>query len=141
MPISAGILLYRQRGAEIRLLSAHPGGPYFATRDLGAWTIPKGLVADGEQAEDAALREFEEEASWRPVGQLLRLGEVKQRSGKRVVGSRCALAKRKRNCLLVLADEARYGWQHGIARRKNDRRQRELLPRRRRLSVTFRRLR
>jgi predicted NUDIX family NTP pyrophosphohydrolase len=48
--------------------------------------IPKGLVADGEQAEDAALREFEEEASWRPVGQLLRLGEVKQRSGKRVVG-------------------------------------------------------
>jgi predicted NUDIX family NTP pyrophosphohydrolase len=86
MTTSAGILLYRLVDAELRVLLAHPGGPYFAKRDLSAWTIPKGLIADGEPPEDAAIREFEEEVGWRPVGPLLPLGEVKQRSGKRVIG-------------------------------------------------------
>jgi predicted NUDIX family NTP pyrophosphohydrolase len=86
MTTSAGILLYRLGDAEPRVLLAHPGGPYFAKRDLGAWTIPKGMIADGEPPEDAAIREFEEEMGWRPVGPLLPLGKVKQRSGKRVIG-------------------------------------------------------
>jgi predicted NUDIX family NTP pyrophosphohydrolase len=86
MTTSAGILLYRLVDAELRVLLAHPGGPYFSKRDLGAWTIPKGLIADGEPPEGAAIREFEEEVGWRPVGPLLPLGEVKQRSGKRIIG-------------------------------------------------------
>jgi predicted NUDIX family NTP pyrophosphohydrolase len=86
MTTSAGILLYRLADAEPRVLLAHPGGPYFAKRNGGSWTIPKGLLSIDEQAEEAALREFEEEVGWRPIGQLLPLGEVKQRSGKRVIG-------------------------------------------------------
>jgi len=86
-PASAGLLLYRQAVAGLRVLIAHPGGPYFATKDLGAWTIPKGLINSGEVPRDAALREFAEELGWRPAGQpdeLLELGETKLRSGKRV---------------------------------------------------------
>jgi predicted NUDIX family NTP pyrophosphohydrolase len=84
---SAGLLLYRHPPDGMRLLIAHPGGPYFAKKDLGAWTIPKGLINPGEDARDAALREFAEEVGWRPAAQpddLLALGETKLRSGKRV---------------------------------------------------------
>jgi predicted NUDIX family NTP pyrophosphohydrolase len=84
---SAGLLLYRQADAGLRVLIAHPGGPYFAKKDLGAWTIPKGLINPGEDARDAALREFAEEVGWLPAArrdELLELGETKLRSGKRV---------------------------------------------------------
>jgi len=63
----------------------HPGGPFWARRDEGAWSIPKGEYADGEDAMAAARREFEEETGTAPPpGALLELGEVRQRSGKRV---------------------------------------------------------
>jgi predicted NUDIX family NTP pyrophosphohydrolase len=81
-PTSAGILLYRQSADGLRVLLAHPGGPYFSKKDAAAWTIPKGLVAPGEGLPAAALREFEEEVGWRPVGELEPLGEVTLRSGK-----------------------------------------------------------
>jgi len=83
--ISAGILLYRETAGDKRVLLAHPGGPFFARKDAGAWTIPKGLVDPGEDFADAALREFEEELGWRPAGDLAPLGEVKLKSGKRVI--------------------------------------------------------
>jgi predicted NUDIX family NTP pyrophosphohydrolase len=83
--VSAGILLYREAAEAKRVLLAHPGGPFFARKDAGAWTIPKGLVDPGEDLADAALREFEEELGWRPAGDLAPLGEVKLKSGKRVV--------------------------------------------------------
>jgi predicted NUDIX family NTP pyrophosphohydrolase len=86
-PLSAGLLLYRQSEAGLRVLIAHPGGPYFAKQDLGAWTIPKGLINPGETPRDAALREFAEEVGWRPaceVTDLLELGETRLRSGKRI---------------------------------------------------------
>jgi predicted NUDIX family NTP pyrophosphohydrolase len=86
MPVrSAGILLYRRSAGPLELLLVHPGGPYWARKDDGAWSIPKGEHADGEDALDCARREFEEETGTvPPVGALVPLGEVRQRSGKRV---------------------------------------------------------
>jgi predicted NUDIX family NTP pyrophosphohydrolase len=81
---SAGILLHRRRGGAIEVLLAHPGGPFWARRDDGAWTIPKGLIDAGETAEAAARREFHEELGTEAVGALVPLGSVRQRGGKHV---------------------------------------------------------
>jgi predicted NUDIX family NTP pyrophosphohydrolase len=79
---SAGLLLYRRPGPE--LLLVHMGGPYWARKDAGAWTIPKGEYAD-EDPVAAARREFAEElGSPPPDGPLLELGSVRQRGGKTV---------------------------------------------------------
>lgn len=79
---SAGILLYRVR-AGLEVLLVHPGGPMWAKRDEGAWSIPKGEYEPGEQALAAARREFAEElGSPAPAGEPIGLGEVRQRSGK-----------------------------------------------------------
>lgn len=87
MKRSAGILLYRRRNGKIEVLLVHPGGPFFAKRDAGSWTVPKGLVGEGESNEEAAVREFEEETSFvPPEGSLLPLGEITQKGGKIVVG-------------------------------------------------------
>lgn len=84
---SAGILLYRGRGDALRVLLVHPGGPYWARKDDGAWSIPKGIVAPGEEPRAAARREFAEETGQRaPDGELLDLGTVRLASGKRVTG-------------------------------------------------------
>jgi len=82
---SAGILLFRFDAGEPRLLLVHPGGPYWAKRDLGAWTIPKGEYEDDESARDCALRELGEELGAAPsldAERLIDLGSVRQRSGK-----------------------------------------------------------
>jgi predicted NUDIX family NTP pyrophosphohydrolase len=80
---SAGILLYRRRGEGVELLLVHPGGPLWARKDAGAWSIPKGEYGDGEDPLAVALREFEEETGHRlPEGGLVALGEVRQRGGK-----------------------------------------------------------
>jgi predicted NUDIX family NTP pyrophosphohydrolase len=82
---SAGILLYRRSPDGPEVLLVHPGGPYWARKDLGAWSIPKGELDDGEDALACARREFEEETGTAPPpGDLFALGEVRQRSGKRV---------------------------------------------------------
>src|SRR5919204_4593854 len=80
--ISAGLLLYRRTGDALEVLLAHPGGPFWSHRDVGVWSIPKGLVADGEEPLAAACREFEEETGLRPTGPLLPLGSVRQKAGK-----------------------------------------------------------
>jgi predicted NUDIX family NTP pyrophosphohydrolase len=83
---SAGILLHRagSRGPEVLLV--HPGGPFWARRDRGAWSIPKGELDAGEDPRACALREFAEETGTRlPVGELDDLGSVKLKSGKIVV--------------------------------------------------------
>jgi predicted NUDIX family NTP pyrophosphohydrolase len=82
---SAGILLYRRGPAGVEVLLVHPGGPYFLKRELGAWSIPKGEVAPGEDALEAARREFEEETGRAPAGPFARLGAALQKGGKRVV--------------------------------------------------------
>ena len=81
---SAGLLMFRRAEGGLQLLLAHPGGPFWARRDDGAWTLPKGELAEGEDALAAALREFEEETGCAPAGPFLDLGEVRQKSGKRV---------------------------------------------------------
>jgi predicted NUDIX family NTP pyrophosphohydrolase len=88
--VSAGILLYRRRVEAVEVLLAHPGGPFWANRDEGAWSLPKGEVVDGEDNLAVARREFEEE-----VGVVVRcedarsLGSVTQKSGKVVFGWAC----------------------------------------------------
>jgi predicted NUDIX family NTP pyrophosphohydrolase len=82
---SAGIALYRRSQPELEVLLVHPGGPLWARRDAGVWSIPKGEYEDGEDPAAAARREFAEElGSPVPEGELIDLGEVKQRSGKLV---------------------------------------------------------
>jgi predicted NUDIX family NTP pyrophosphohydrolase len=80
---SAGILLYRRRAGELEVLLVHPGGPFWASKDLGAWSIPKGEHDADEDARACALRELEEETGSAPSpGELTELGEVRQKSGK-----------------------------------------------------------
>ncbi|MEO5884196.1 MAG: NUDIX domain-containing protein [Candidatus Limnocylindrales bacterium] len=84
---SAGLLLYRKapRGA-LEVLLGHPGGPLWASRDAGVWSVPKGEYGDGETAWAVARREFEEETGHRaPDGEALDLGEIQQKGGKVVV--------------------------------------------------------
>jgi predicted NUDIX family NTP pyrophosphohydrolase len=81
---SAGLVLFR-RGAEgLEVLLVHPGGPFWARRDEGAWSIPKGEVEAGEDPLEAARREVEEETGLRAAGPFVPLGAVRQRGGKRV---------------------------------------------------------
>ena len=87
--VSAGIVLFRRRGGVLEVLLGHPGGPYFARKDEGHWSIPKGEVDDGEDdLRLVALREFEEETG-QSIGvapeALLELGDIVQKGGKRVV--------------------------------------------------------
>jgi predicted NUDIX family NTP pyrophosphohydrolase len=79
---SAGILLYRRNGA-LEVLLVHPGGPFWARKDLGAWSIPKGEYEEGDDPLDAALRELQEETGHRlEATDLLELGWIRQRGGK-----------------------------------------------------------
>ena len=80
---SAGILMYRGSGRALELLLVHPGGPFWARKDLGAWSIPKGEYAEGEDPLAVAKREFEEElGNAPPQGAFLPLGELVQPSRK-----------------------------------------------------------
>jgi predicted NUDIX family NTP pyrophosphohydrolase len=84
-PRSAGILLFRRNGGEVRFLLVHPGGPFWAKRDAGAWSIPKGGIEDEEEPRACAIRELEEELGTAPEldpDELIELGRVKQKAGK-----------------------------------------------------------
>ncbi|MDL9945049.1 NUDIX domain-containing protein [Gordonia sp. ABSL11-1] len=84
---SAGLLLYRRRAGMTEVLIAHPGGPLWARKDDGAWSIPKGLYEAGEDAEATARREFAEElGSPAPHDPVVELGDVRLASGKVVTG-------------------------------------------------------
>jgi predicted NUDIX family NTP pyrophosphohydrolase len=80
--LAAGLLLFRRKPAGLEVLLVHPGGPFWARRDLGVWSLPKGEVAPGEDPLSAARREFREETGLEPSGTLFPLGQVKQPSGK-----------------------------------------------------------
>lgn len=79
---AAGILLFRRGPSGLQVLLAHPGGPLWARKDAGAWTLPKGQFTDSEAPLDAAKREFEEEMGSKPSGDFQSLGTLKQPSGK-----------------------------------------------------------
>lgn len=79
---SAGLLLYRRAAGGWEVMLVHPGGPYWARKDIGAWSIPKGEIEAGEEALAAARREFEEETGASVSGEFVPLPPVKLRSGK-----------------------------------------------------------
>jgi len=81
---SAGLLVYRRRAGQLEVLLGHPGGPFWAGRDDGVWSIPKGGLNPGEAALDAAIREFHEETGFTVDGAFMPLGTVTLKSGKRV---------------------------------------------------------
>jgi predicted NUDIX family NTP pyrophosphohydrolase len=81
---SAGLLMYRRSGSGHEIFLVHPGGPFWAKKDVGAWSIPKGIIAEGEDKLEAAKREFTEETSIIPSEPFIYLGEIRQKSGKRV---------------------------------------------------------
>ena len=84
--LSAGILLFREREGHLEVLLGHPGGPFFAKKDEGSWTVLKGEADPGEELVAVARREFAEETGQQPPDDtMLELGEVRQRGGKTVV--------------------------------------------------------
>jgi predicted NUDIX family NTP pyrophosphohydrolase len=80
--VSAGLLVYRHRRGELQVLLVHLGGPFWANRDAGAWSIPKGEVDPAESLLDAARREFHEETGFTVTGEFLPLTPARQRGGK-----------------------------------------------------------
>lgn len=132
--ISAGLLLFRRSSGRLELFLAHPGGPFWAHRDSGAWTIPKGVIDPGEDPLAAALREFREETGLDSTGPYLPLGTIRQRAGKTVHGwawegdadpsviesntMRCEWPL-KSGKWIVVPEIDRCGWFHpGVARMK-----------------------
>jgi predicted NUDIX family NTP pyrophosphohydrolase len=87
MKTSAGLVVFRVRGGELEVLLGHMGGPFWARKDDGAWSIPKGELLAGEEPLACALREFEEELGHPPPGgTVIELGEIRQKAGKTVIG-------------------------------------------------------
>ena len=74
--------MFRRKGGELELFLVHPGGPFWAAKDAGAWTVPKGEYVEGEEPLDAAKREFTEETGFEATGEFIDLGTVRQSSGK-----------------------------------------------------------
>jgi predicted NUDIX family NTP pyrophosphohydrolase len=87
--VSAGVLLFRHRAGKLQVLIAHPGGPFWAKRDLGAWSIPKGLAHEDEDLLVAARREFMEETGLNMSGPFIPLGSIQQKAGKIVHAWAC----------------------------------------------------
>lgn len=81
---SAGVLLYRKGRGAMEVFLVHPGGPFWARKDEGAWSIPKGEFGDGEDPLEAAKREFQEETGFAATGEFVALDPVRQPSGKTV---------------------------------------------------------
>jgi predicted NUDIX family NTP pyrophosphohydrolase len=82
---SAGLLMYRRREGRLEIFLVHPGGPFWAKKDLGAWSISKGEYVEGELPLEAARREFQEETGFAAAGDFLELGAVQQAGGKVVM--------------------------------------------------------
>jgi predicted NUDIX family NTP pyrophosphohydrolase len=81
---SAGLLMYRRRPGGVEVFLVHPGGPFWAKKDAGAWSIPKGEYLPGDDPLQAARREFVEETGMEPAGDFAELGAVRQAGGKTV---------------------------------------------------------
>jgi len=79
---SSGLLMYHLVGDDLEVFLVHPGGPYFAKKDEGAWSIPKGEIEEGEDLLECAIREFHEEIGFLPKGEFIPLDWVKQKGGK-----------------------------------------------------------
>jgi predicted NUDIX family NTP pyrophosphohydrolase len=111
--ISAGLLLFRRAAGKLEVFLAHPGGPFWAKRDQGAWSIPKGIVDEGEDLLDGARREFEEETSIRLEGPFRALGSVTQKSGKVVHAWAC---EGDADPNLIKSNDVKVEWPRGSGR-------------------------
>ena len=102
---SAGLLMYRRRDGNLEVFLVHPGGPFWAKKDFGAWTIPKGEYESDEDPLAAAQREFQEETSFLSTGPFLPLGTIRQASGKMVTawafGGDCDPARLVSNTCMI----------------------------------------
>jgi predicted NUDIX family NTP pyrophosphohydrolase len=102
MKRSAGIVLYKIRDGELRVLLVHPGGPFWARKDAATWSIPKGECDKGEDPLRAAIREFSEETGMIPKGEFYPLGEIEQSNRKTISAWACEgdldVAKFVSNC-------------------------------------------
>jgi predicted NUDIX family NTP pyrophosphohydrolase len=87
--VSAGLLLFRRTAGQLELFLAHPGGPFWTNKDVGAWSIPKGVVEADEDLLTAARREFREETGFSVDGPFVPLGSVQQKSGKQIHAWAC----------------------------------------------------
>ncbi len=125
---SAGLLMYRASGDELEVFLIHPGGPYWAKKDAGAWAIPKGEYRKEEDPLAAAKREFHEETGFTAAGKFLELGTVRQASGKvvtawafegdcdpaKLTSNRCEIEWPPRSGRLVEIEEVDAGRWFGI---------------------------
>ena len=111
---SAGLLLWRRAPAGPEVFLAHPGGPFWAKRDAGAWTIPKGEVDEGEEPLATARRELREETGLAPDGPFLELGSIRQKAGKVVEAWACEAPDV--DPADVVSNEARVEWPRGSGR-------------------------
>jgi len=84
MKLSSGLLLFRRTNSQPEFFLVHPGGPFFARKDAGWWTVPKGEILENEQPLTAAVREFEEETGFKPSGNFIELNPITQKAGKKV---------------------------------------------------------
>jgi predicted NUDIX family NTP pyrophosphohydrolase len=111
--VSAGVLLFRRVAGSLEVFLAHPGGPFWAKRDGGAWTVPKGVVDEGEDLLDAARRELREETGLAPAGPFLPLGAIKQKGGKTVHVWACESDAEPST---VTSNDTRVEWPRGSGR-------------------------
>jgi predicted NUDIX family NTP pyrophosphohydrolase len=86
---SAGLLLFRRTAGTLEVFLVHPGGPFWKNKDAGAWSIPKGLIAEGEESLAAACRELTEETGITATGPFIPLGTVRQKAGKLIHAWAC----------------------------------------------------
>jgi predicted NUDIX family NTP pyrophosphohydrolase len=113
---SAGVLLYRCKKSIFEVFLVHPGGPFWAKKDLGAWSIPKGEFEQNEKARDAAIRELEEETSIKIYGDLIELTPVKQKSGKIIFAWAAA---HDADPALIISNEFEMEWPPDSGRKKS----------------------
>jgi predicted NUDIX family NTP pyrophosphohydrolase len=125
---SAGLLMYRRSNGPLEVFLIHPGGPYWAKKDKGAWAVPKGEYGKEEDPLAAAVREFREETGFTAAGEFVPLGSIRQTSGKivaawavegdcdpaRLVSNRCQIEWPPRSGRLLEIPEVDQGRWFGI---------------------------